>query len=81
MTEIYNGSQQLVPVRSSFSPIKYQIINREKITTMAKLILLKFERGNFQEGFEVSLQKFEYSGYNLDLLTNIPVSLGVEHLI
>jgi len=25
-------------------------------TIMAKLILLKFERGNFQDGFEVSLR-------------------------
>jgi len=38
---------------------------------MAKLILLKFERGNFQDGFEVTLRVSEDSGDNLAWLTEI----------
>ena len=38
---------------------------------MAKLILLKFERGNFQDGFEVTLRMSEDSGDNLSWLTEI----------
>ncbi len=38
---------------------------------MAKLILLKFEHGNFQEGFEVLLRISENSGNNLAMLTEL----------
>jgi len=38
---------------------------------MAKLIILKFERGNFQEGFEVTLQIGEDSGDSPSLSTEI----------
>lgn len=38
---------------------------------MAKLILLKFERGNFQEGFEVSLRIGEQNNDSSDWLTEI----------